>query len=195
MPLEAAWKAAGEPTTLANARHQYKVWARREADVDGAAAPAAGAAGGGRPSAAALGKQSARTPATQTKKKKTPSTIATSGGGRRSESSAARTGAAVGTKTIKTPHQVDVERRNKEAWRADYVRQHKLATLEYADLVQRKINRRKGNSAAEVAAKYDALLAADNPERLTADVLKSAVFRGAAGLSPKKPGPSKDPAK
>mmetsp|Transcript_54962 Transcript_54962/g.163525 ORF Transcript_54962/g.163525 Transcript_54962/m.163525 type:complete len:235 (+) Transcript_54962:279-983(+) len=63
MPLDEAWRKAGEPTTLPNAKRQYKVWAQRETCADGAAAPAAtAAAGGGGPSAAAAATQAARTP-------------------------------------------------------------------------------------------------------------------------------------
>ena len=119
-------------------------------------------------------------------------------GGKKKPPGSARTGPAIGKKTLHTSHQVHVKAKNLEAWTQERNAAHKKATNDFADYVKRKVNKRQGQgfTSAEVAAKWNKTLSIDNPlPAITGDAVRSAVYAGLAGVSPKKPGPKKDEAK
>ena len=95
----------------------------------------------------------------------TPAEARTRGAARSEASALPRAGEAVGQRCNRTPYQVDIARKNEALWERDWIEAHKAATLEYADIVKRGMQRRSGCTAAEVAAKHTATLASDSTWR------------------------------
>ena len=144
--LEAAWKKLGRPTTLGNVQRQYPHWqAARAAPAQPAAASSSGTkrkrveGSSSRPTPHARAAAAASSSATG--KRKEPAS-----GAPPSE----RIGMPIGKKLRLSSAQLETTSVNKHLYWEAYKAAHKSATREYAAYVEKGIQRRKGNSPAEV---------------------------------------------
>ena len=126
MALKKAFEKCGSPTSWANVLRQ---WNERQALAAPATAPAA------------------TTPAGAPKRSRSEACS--------SAAASARTGPLLGIKMRRTSVQLETVKANKAAFWTAYKAAHKAATLEYAANVARGIQRRKGCTPEDVAAKLN----------------------------------------
>ena len=101
----------------------------------------------------------------------------------------ARAGTPVAQPTRHTQHQVEVALSNQHVFREDFKRAHKGATTAYAESKRDGKLRSSGFKPEEIADRWNASMAPDNPYKITAAALISWSARGkAAGSSPQLPG-------